>query len=102
MISETDCRNTGYAHMDPFVLTVNNVFLQYIEHIDTQGGFGNLTDVLIYFESEEKRKYYRLKGLKDPKYRLIPNLPATVMPIPPEHRRRAQPLLKTLWSIEAP
>jgi hypothetical protein len=101
MISETDCRDTGYAQMDPFVFTVNNIFLQYIEHIDVQGGFGNLADVLIYLESDVHRKEYRLKGLKNSKHKLIPNLPATVVPVPPEHRRRAQPLLKMLRSIEA-
>jgi Fe-S-cluster containining protein len=31
MLSTTDCNKTGYAEMDGFVVTVNNVFLQYIE-----------------------------------------------------------------------
>ena len=41
----------GYAKVDPFVLTVNSLFLQYIEHVDkdgylkftTRGGFNDQT-----------------------------------------------------------
>ena len=44
-VSKKDCRKQGYAEVDPFVLSVNNLFLQVIEHVDFQGFSGNLIDV---------------------------------------------------------
>ena len=49
MMSVSDCRQTGYADMDELALTVNNVFLQAIEHLDHTGLSGNLSDMIDYF-----------------------------------------------------
>ncbi|MFH1580581.1 MAG: hypothetical protein ABIC39_00645 [Pseudomonadota bacterium] len=53
-VSKHSCGEKGYAEVDEFILTVNNIFLQYIEHIDLQGCSGNFTDVLLYFEPQKR------------------------------------------------
>jgi hypothetical protein len=100
MISKKSCQQTGYAHMDEFLLTVNNVFLQYIEQVDQGGCFGNLTDVLLLLESRKGQKNC-LEGSLDCKVNgLIPNEPIKALMVPPEHRLKIQPLLNSLQKID--
>ena len=98
-VSKQSCGEKGYADVDSFVITVNNLFLQTIEHIDSLGFFGNLTDVLLFMESEKNRQCYRLNTLKDTNAGLISNLPIKVLLIPPEHRLKIKPILKAIQSI---
>lgn len=83
MVSETDCAATGEAQMPDYVLTVNNVFVQYIEALDETGVQGNLIDVLLFSTST-------------PQPRVVKNHPMSVLMVPPEHRHRIQPLLDAL------
>ena len=99
LVSKHDCRKRGYADIDPFVLTVNNLFFQFIEHIDNQGFSGNLTDVLIFLVSRENRYAYAMNRLKNPYAGLVPNLPIKVLMIPPEHRIQIQSILNALQNI---
>jgi hypothetical protein len=93
MVSRHPCSERGYADVDDWVLTVNTVFLQTIEHLDRPGYFGNLQDVLSALGSEEGRAAYR-EGRPPLKANgLIPNRPAPMLMVPPEHRERIQPLL---------
>jgi hypothetical protein len=85
MVSRSDCGKTGEAHMPDFVLTVNNVFLQYIEALDASGVQGNLMDVLLSAASPQA-----------PGSRVIRNHPISVLMVPPEHRNRIRPLLDAL------
>jgi hypothetical protein len=98
MVSKTNC--VDKAEMDPFVLTVNNVFLQYIEHIDQQGFSGNFTDVLLFMESEDNRKSYAMKNLTNPAEGLIKNLPMTIFLVPPEHKNKIKPIINSLQTIK--
>lgn len=98
MVSKTNC--VDKAEMDPFVLTVNNVFLQYIEHIDQQGFLGNFTDVLLFMESEDNRKSYAMKNLTNPAEGLIKNLPMTILLVPPEHKNKIKPIFNSLQAIK--
>jgi len=99
MLSKQNCQETGFAEVDSLVLTVNNVFLQYIEHIDARGFSGNLTDVLAFMASQENRSQYRTNHLQNPPANLIANRPIKVLMIPPEHRAELQPILNALQSI---
>ena len=99
MLSKQNCQETGFAEMDSLVLTVNNVFLQYIEHIDARGFSGNLTDVLYFMASQENRRQYRTNHLQNTPANLIANQPIKVLMIPPEHRAEIQPILTALQSI---
>lgn len=96
MGSTKDCRMTGYARMDPFMLSASNVFLQFAEHIDPNGLTGNLTDVLLYLSNEKKRHSYETGTVIGGANRLLPNHPLTVLMVPPEHRRQITPILKML------
>ena len=99
-VSKQLCGESGYADVDPFVITVNNVFLQYIEHIDAQGYSGNLSDVLRFMRDEKNRGQYEAGTLNPPADDLlIPNRPLKVLMIPPEHRDRIAPILEAIQKI---
>jgi len=99
MVSRVNCGQTGYADIDDLVLTVNNLFLQYIEHIDAKGMTGNLTDILLIFNSKQNRERY-LKEEKSPVGDpLVANHPIPVLMIPPEHRQHVQPILEKLQQL---
>jgi hypothetical protein len=97
LVSRKNCAQTGCAEVDDFLLSVNTVFLQYIEHIDMKGRSGNLTDVLLWLESEKNRQAYRRGDL--PESELIGNQPIQFLFVPPEHRDRMKPILTALQSF---
>lgn len=102
MVSVSDCRGQSAASMPDFLLTVNEVFLQYIEHIDSSGKSGNLTDILIYMSNPDKRSQYLAGNIEDAdnkKNALISNHPVKMLMIPPEHRERIAPLIESLSRI---
>jgi len=99
MVSARNCGETGAADMDPFVVTVNTVILQYIEHVDADGYSGNLTDVLLWMEAEENRGYYRESTLTHPPRGLIPNRPVKALMVPPRHRADIKPILEAIGDI---
>lgn len=101
MVSSRRCDETGFADMDPFVVTVNNVILQYIEHVDRDGYSGNLTDLLLFMASEENRRRYRKGALGPPPEGLIRNHPVRALMVPPRHRQKIAPLLKALEQVPA-
>ncbi len=98
MISEHDCRGHGHAQVRPFWLTVNDVFLQYIEHIDAGGYFGNLTDILLYLEPGEAGPESRAAHEK----RLLVNRPVRALMVPPKHRQRIYPIVQALGARGTP
>ncbi len=97
-VSKHGCGEKGYAEVDEFILSVNNMFLQYIEHIDSQGCSGNLIDVLLYFESSEARRNYKEGLLNCAENKLISNRSIPALMIPPEHRLKIQPILQAILS----
>ncbi len=96
MTSRTDCGKTGYADMDPFAVTVNTVFLQYIEHIDADGCSGNLIDVLWLMQHEDNDRRYRSAEPISCPPGLIPNRRVPALMIPPKHRKGMAPILQRL------
>jgi len=96
MMSKHDCAQTGYAAMDDFTLTVNNVFLQTIEHLHHDGLSGNLSDIIQFIISTDKAETGCGDNLKSPANGLIRNQVLKTLMIPPEHRVQAQPLLRSL------
>lgn len=93
MVSRQVCVTQGYADVDDWVLTVNTVFLQTIEHIDRPGCFGNMQDVLLALGREDLRAAYRDGRPPAEASGLISNQPAPMLMVPPEHRERIQPIL---------
>jgi Fe-S-cluster containining protein len=100
LVSRHNCGEKGYAEIDDFVLSVNTVFLQTIEHVDAGGCSGNLVDVLQALSAENNRKAYCSSALHCSANRLIPNQPLEVLMIPPEHRSRMEPILQELRGIK--
>jgi Fe-S-cluster containining protein len=94
LVSKQNCRDTGVAEVDEFTMTVNNLFLQVIEHIDQNGLSGNLLDVLVSLTAgdgaEEKPSTPST---------LIANSPIHTLLIPPEHLDRIKPILHAIRSI---
>ncbi len=85
--------------MDEFVLSLNTVFLQTIEHLDSVGCSGNLLDVPAVMVDEEKRTAYAAGALPCGAAGLIANRPMRVLMLPLEHRARIEPFLKKLKGI---
>ena len=99
LVSRHDCGKEGYADMDDFVLSVNTLFLQTIEHMDAGGCSGNLLDVLAVMASRENRQAYEDRRLKCATAGLIANQPLEVLMIPPEHRTKMEPIIQSLREI---
>jgi len=100
-VSGKKCNENGYAEIDPFVITVNSLFLQYIEHADQVGCFGNLTDILLFMQTEESRKSFEKGIIKCKNMWMIPNRPIKAFLVPPEHKARIESILKALQNIGA-
>jgi len=100
LVSRHNCGETGWAQIDDFVLSVNTVFLQTIEHVDAGGCSGSLVDVLLAMSKEENREAYCKNALHCSANKLIPNQPLEVLMIPPEHRQNMEPILKKLRQIK--
>ena len=98
-ISEKACSQTGYAQVDPFIITVNTVYLQIIEHIDDTGFSGNFADVLLLMAKKENRDRYKKNALKPLGADFVSNLPIEVLMVPPEHRNKVKPILNTLFGM---
>ncbi len=99
MLSSKRCADTGIAEIDEFIITVNHVFLQYIEHIDQNGFSGNLSDVLahtIFNESADSGTEITIRQTT-----LIKNSPLSALLVPPEHREKIEPILAALRAIKA-
>ncbi|MBT3388261.1 MAG: hypothetical protein HN417_10050 [Desulfobacula sp.] len=99
MLSEKQCGEKGYAFMNPFILTVNNVFQQYIEHLDQNGYFGNIADILTLLSDSETRADYMKNNLKSDSAPLISNKKIKYLMIPPEDRAKIAPLLNKLNNL---
>ncbi|MDF1590664.1 MAG: YkgJ family cysteine cluster protein [Desulfobacterales bacterium] len=97
LVSIKKCADTGCAEVDDFLLSVNTVFLQYIEHIDMKGRSGNLIDVLLWMESEKNRQIYEGGAL--PESEMIGNQPIPFLFVPPKHRDRMKPIINALQSL---
>jgi Fe-S-cluster containining protein len=98
-MSTHDCRKAGYAEVDPFVMTLNTLFMQFVEHIDSMGFSGNFTDVMLLMASGENRGKYKMNALNNLSVELVPNLEIKVLMVPPEQRLKAKPLIDALLSI---
>lgn len=99
LLSSKKCRSTGYAEVTPFVLTVNTVFLQVIEHLDHNGLSGNLTELVGWLAVEPNLQAYQTGELSSAAAGLIMNRPLACLMIPEEHRRGIAGLLAELREV---
>lgn len=96
MMSKFPCKNTGYAQIDPFMITINTVFLQLIEHIDQKGFSGNLSDMLLFFRDPQAKQAYTQNNMDISNTSFISNHPIRLLMIPPEHRNQMIPMVRQL------
>lgn len=99
LMSQVHCQKKGYAQIPPMVLTMNNVFLQYIEHMDESGIFSNLSDMLeLLLSSEMTDNFSDQKKIPDTS-RFLSNEKISVLMVEPQHREKIRSLLDTLSFI---
>lgn len=101
MLSSHDCTSSGAARMPPFILSLNNVMMQYLEAIDRPGGWGNLSDVLVWLSHDSRRRDYESRAMTEFSGPLIANRPMPALMIPPEHRERMRPIVKHIRNYSA-
>jgi hypothetical protein len=102
LVSKHICKEKGYAEIDPFVVTVNNIFFQFIEHVDDAGFFGNFTDILLFLEARSAFSDNVKDSTKPPESVLLKNYPLSVLLIPPEHKKQIKTILESLQNIKVP
>ncbi|SDU05284.1 hypothetical protein [Desulfobacula phenolica] len=99
LMSQVHCSEKGYAQVPPIVLTFNTLFSQVIEHVDENGFFGNLSDMLTLFLSDNTfMRFSDPAGIPDDG-RFVFNEKIPVLMIPLEHRERVKSFWKKLSSL---
>lgn len=93
LMSRHHCRDKGHALIPPLVVTVNNLFLQAIEHLDQNEFSGNLSDMLTRLPEDEP-------GTTDDRF--VPNEAIPVLMVPPEHRADMAPVIQQLSPLLTP
>jgi Fe-S-cluster containining protein len=101
-VSRKDCGQGLVADVDPFILTANGVFLQFIEHIDRPGMFGNFLKVLFFLNSGSNLNAYEQNTLFTCGDDLLVNQDIRILMVPAEHRDRIRPLLSELLELKIP
>ncbi len=96
LLSQVHCRGKGYAQIPPFVLTINTLFLQTIEHLDQKGFTGNLSDMLALFLSDSAFAGFTDRFRIADDARFILNEKISILMVPPEHLEKVRPLLEKL------
>ncbi|WP_033398889.1 YkgJ family cysteine cluster protein [Desulfospira joergensenii] len=86
MISDILCGKEGFAQMPPLVLTLNNIFLQYIEHLDSRGVTGNLSDMMGLVLLSGNPEQGSGSGHEKSEGKVIRNSRIPALMVPPEHR----------------
>jgi len=102
LLSSADCKTQGYADLPPYLLTLNNLFLQYIEHLDQDGFSGNLSDMLTLFltgRDQEEDVEQICSPMQSTDSRFIRNETVKVLMVPPEHQQKIRPIIERLNTI---
>lgn len=94
MMSTIPCRQTGQADMPFPALTIITVFLQFVEHLDAGGVYGNFLDLLEH-AGEDVLDCNGLPG-KNKIPGAAQNLKIPALMIPPEHIEKTQGLVQSL------
>ena len=83
LVSTHSCAQKGYADMAPEILTLNNVFIQFIEHLDQGGAMGNFSDMIQNIDSDG----------------LIKNQPIPVIMVEPDFQDRLVPVIQQIQAL---
>lgn len=91
MVSEVRCDGKEGALMADRFVTMGQLFLQYVEHMDQNGHFGNMSDILLLLETGTDRT--RPGEALSP---VLKNKPASFLLIPPEHQAEMRDLVEEI------
>ncbi len=89
--STVDCGDEGTAEAPDWFISLDTVINQFIEHVDRDGSWGNMIDVLRHLQKDGAAS-----GQDE---RLLPNQPLPGLLIPPEDLEKIGGLLARLGSI---
>ncbi|MDX9785514.1 MAG: YkgJ family cysteine cluster protein [Desulfobacterales bacterium] len=99
LLSSQKCSAIGCAEIPSFVLTVNTVFMQVIEHADRNGLTGNLIDLIPWMAEKANRQKYESAMLSGDEGGLIANRPMPCLMVPDAHREALKDIIATLQRI---
>jgi Fe-S-cluster containining protein len=89
MLSASACAGRGFAEQPQWLIWMNTIFLQAIEHLDHGGFTGNLIDVVP-----------RVCGQRcAASLPVVANSPIRYWAVPPAYRQRLTPVVQRLWEI---
>jgi Fe-S-cluster containining protein len=100
--SRADCRENGFADLDELILTVNNLFIQYIEHIDEHGITGNFTDILAFLSGRDNLGLYQKNTLEESYTNLLKNQKISLLLVPPEYEAQVKKVNQEIQEIKIP
>jgi hypothetical protein len=80
-----------------WVLTVNTLFMQAIEHLDRPGCFGNFSDVILAIAAGGEVDHPATAGCGT--FGLLANQPIPAFMIPPGHHARAVALVVEIQQV---
>ncbi|MDH5298017.1 MAG: YkgJ family cysteine cluster protein, partial [Desulfobulbaceae bacterium] len=100
-VSKSDCGRTGSAEVEPLVITINTIFLQFIEHLDQRGYWGRMIDILA--ELDPQKEQPKMPGMaKTPqeaaKGALRVAEPLEGFLVPPEEQTAVEPLFQRIMA----
>jgi len=93
MSSETPCPEGGEAYMAPFLVTVNLAIYQIIEHIDSEGFYGNLLDLISLCKTKGEERLLKINSLTG---KIKTNRPIPCFIIPPDETMRFKSFMRRL------
>lgn len=101
MVSSHNCGEFGYAEVKPLILTLANIFMQAIEHLDQGGLTGHMGDLLKHFDDENIQMEYTSGRPLKATPTLLLNQQLTTLMVPPEHRLQAMPVIQKINAVLA-
>ncbi len=100
MVSKSVCGSSGEADMDDVLFTLNNVFMQVLEHMDQGGAYANMMDMLLHLSEGERLEHYKIQGVhKDLPPEFLLNRTLMFLMIPPDHRAMMKPVIEALQAL---
>ena len=93
MLSQKNCHEYGVADMPPLAVTLSNILLQVVEHLDADGYTGNISDVISYVSRIAKGNHNTTPD------QLVKNRKIPLLMLPPEDKQKAMPMLTAIGKI---
>jgi len=97
MSSETLCTEGGEAYMTPFLVTVNLAIYQILEHIDAEGWYGNMLDIIEVARIKRDQRHRTIDAMEG---KVKTNRPLPCFIVPPDEVIRFKSFMRRLSKNE--